>query len=92
MAAKMATTYQFTLVDILFQSFSPNFFHILTTLIKLLFMSEYGFYLMNDNQDFRQNGYPFAAGISWALCQSLTVLVHWMYIYTYTRQKKKRTT
>ena len=40
-----------------------SFFHIWTTFIKLLFMSEYGFYLMNDYQDFCQNGYPlFAAG------------------------------
>ena len=62
MATEMAATYQFTLVDTLFQSLSPNFFHIWTTFIELLFMSEYGFYLMNDYQDFCQNGYPFAAG------------------------------
>ena len=32
-------------------------------IIKLLFISEYGFCLMNDNQDGRQNGYPlFTAG------------------------------
>ena len=33
-------------------------FHVWTT-IKLLFMSEYEFCLMNDNHDCRQNGYPF---------------------------------
>ena len=33
-------------------------FHIWTTFIKLLFMSEYGFCPMNYNQDCRQNGYP----------------------------------
>ena len=38
-------------------------FHIWTTLIKLLFMSEYGFCPMNDNQDGRQNGYPIFTGI-----------------------------
>ena len=32
-------------------------FHIWTTFIKELFMSEYGFCQMNDYQDFRQNGY-----------------------------------
>ena len=38
-------------------------FHIWTTFIKLLFMSEYGFCSMNDNQDCRQNGYlVYAAG------------------------------
>ena len=33
-------------------------FHIWTTFIKLLFMSD-GFCLMNDNQDCRQNDFPF---------------------------------
>ena len=34
-----------------------------TTFIKLVFMSEHGFCMMNDNQDCRQNGYPlFTAG------------------------------
>ena len=34
-------------------------FHIWTTFIKLLFMSEYGFCPMNSNQDCRQTaGYP----------------------------------
>ena len=36
-------------------------FHIWTTFIKLLFMSEYGFCPMNDYQDFRQNRYPLFA-------------------------------
>ena len=62
MATKMAATFQFTLVDTLLQSFITQFLHIWTTFIKLLFMSEYGFYLMNDSQDVRQKGYPFAAG------------------------------
>ena len=35
-------------------------FHIWTTFIKLLFISEYGFCLMNDNQDCRQSGYPLS--------------------------------
>ena len=38
-------------------------FHIWTTFIKLLFMTEYGFCQMNDYLDFSQNEYPlFAAG------------------------------
>ena len=38
-------------------------FHIWTTFNKLLFMSEYGFCPINDNQDCRQNGYQlFIAG------------------------------
>ena len=35
-------------------------FHIWTTFIKLLFMSENWFCLMNNNQGERQNGYPFS--------------------------------
>ena len=38
-------------------------YHPISSIYGLLFMSEYGFSLMNDYQDFRQNGYPlFAAG------------------------------
>ena len=44
----------------MFYTISSNF-HIWTTFIKLLFMSECGFCPMNDNQDFRQNGYPLCA-------------------------------
>ena len=60
MAAKMAATSQFQLVDTNLVIYHPIFFkvHIWTTFIKLLFMSEYGFCPMNDNQDFCQNGYP----------------------------------
>ena len=36
-------------------------FQIWTTFIVLLFMSKYGFYPMNDYQDFYQNGYPLIA-------------------------------
>ena len=49
--------------------FLPNF-------IKLFFMSEYWFCLINNNQDGPQNGYPFSLqGIMCAPCQSLAVLV-----------------
>ena len=44
----------------------PSKFHIMTTFIKLLFMSEYGFCLINDNQDGRQTDIPFSLqGIMW---------------------------
>ena len=38
----------------------PSKVHIWTTFIKLLFMSEYVFCPMNDNEECRQNGYPFS--------------------------------
>ena len=52
-------------------------FHLWTTFIKLLFMSEYGFCPMNDYQDFCQNGYPLfrRRALGGALCRSPTVLV-----------------
>ena len=51
-------------------------FHILTTFIKLLFMSDFGFCPMNDNQNCRQMDIPFSLqGIMRALCRSPTVLV-----------------
>ena len=52
-------------------------FHIWTTFIKLLFISEYGFCPMKDNQDCRAKVmFLFTVGhFAWALCRSLTVLV-----------------
>ena len=57
---KMATTCQLALVDTTLIIYNPisSKFHVWTT-IKLLFMSEYEFCLMNENHDCRQNGYPF---------------------------------
>ena len=59
--SKMATICQFALVDtlnlVIYYPISSKF-HIWTTFIKLLFMSEYAFCQMNDNQDCRQNEYP----------------------------------
>ena len=47
---------------VIYQPISSKF-HIWTTFFKLLFMSEYGFYPMNNNQDGGQNSYPlFTAG------------------------------
>ena len=47
---------------VIYQSISSKF-HIWTTFTKLLFMSEYGFWPTNDNQDGGQNRYPlFTAG------------------------------
>ena len=51
MATKMAATYQFTMWPLYFGHLLPNFFHIWTTFIKLLFMSEYGFYLIFTKTD-----------------------------------------
>ena len=45
---------------VIYHSISSKF-HIWSTFIKLLIMSEYVFCPMNDYQDFRQNGYPFFA-------------------------------
>ena len=52
-------------------------FHKWTTVIKLLFMSGYGFCSVNDHQDICQNGYPLFRRrvLGGALCQSPTVLV-----------------
>ena len=59
----MAAGCQFAFVDILNWSFIAHFFqkiHLWTTFIKLLFMSECEFCLMNNNEDCRQNRYPFS--------------------------------
>ena len=50
-------------------------FHIWTTFIKLLLMSEYGFSPMKDKPDCCQYGYPLFTAGYYALCWSLTVLV-----------------
>ena len=58
-------------------------FHIWTTFIKLLFMSEYGFCPMNDYQKFCQKGYPLfrRRAIGRPLCRSLTVLVYFLKVH-----------
>ena len=69
MADKMAAAYQCTLI----LSFLSDFFQI--SCIKLLFMSEYGFCPMNDNQDCRQNGSGHYAGpLSESDCSSIFFL------------------
>ena len=43
---------------------------------KLFFVSEYGFFPMNNRKIVAKTDIPFSLqGIKWALCQSLTVLV-----------------
>ena len=63
LAAKMAATYQFTLVYtlinlVIYDPISSKF-HIWTSFIKLLFMSEYGYCPMNDYQYFCHGDIPF---------------------------------
>ena len=80
MAAQMATVCLFVCVDTLTWSFITQFipyFIYGLLFIKILFISEYGFYQMNDYQACNQRDIPFHCRIlCWALCRSRpTVLV-----------------
>ena len=75
-AAKIVSAVVVTLI----LSYLSDFFQI--SCIKLLFMSEYGFCPMNDNQDCRQNGSGHYAGpLSESDCSGKYILKSKVYIH-----------